>query len=133
MQEVFLKLHHQISRYDVSKMAMPWFFTLVHNACVDHLRKGSRPPTNSRRRDALELEELAAPMREDESTPDLSGALASLSASQRMILEMRHTQELSFREISTRTGQTEVSLRKLYSRTIASVRRWFEGSKGERS
>lgn len=133
VQEVFLKLHKHISTYEVGKKAMPWFFTLVHHTCIDQHRKVGKTKAHMTRIHALDLEGIAANEQEIDAAPDLSEALATLSPEQRSVLDMRLYEELSFKEISTRTGKTEVSLRKLHSRAVALLRDWFEGSKGGKS
>jgi RNA polymerase sigma-70 factor, ECF subfamily len=40
VQEVFLKLHLHIARYEPERKALPWFFTIVHHSCVDKLKHG---------------------------------------------------------------------------------------------
>lgn len=145
VQEVFLRLHRNIDRYERGRPAMPWFFALTRNVVFDALRKkGHRtfvswdesieggPPA----RDGA----LAAPpdpsapfFPSAPSVPDghpkdeaLAHARERLSPQQREVLDMRIVDERSFKEISDRTGRSEVSLRKAYSRALALLRAFLK-------
>jgi len=41
-QEIFLRLHSRLSRYDASRPFEPWFFTLAVNVCRNYLTRSRR-------------------------------------------------------------------------------------------
>ncbi|MEY4064191.1 MAG: polymerase sigma factor CarQ [Pseudomonadota bacterium] len=134
VQDVFLKLHANIDHYEVGRRALPWFFTLVHHTCLDRLKRGGKLGARIERATERELDALPAPLNkvDDEGfAPDLTSALSRLPTDQQKILAMRLFEEMSFQEISQRTGRSEVSLRKVYSRALQNIREWMGVRKGD--
>jgi RNA polymerase sigma-70 factor (ECF subfamily) len=136
VQEVFLKLHLYIKQYEPEKKALPWFFTIVHNTCIDRLKRGG---SSKQLWQQVSLETLDFELRnntlkehhddfasEKEEVPSLDQALNSLNTEQLKVVNMRLHNEMSFDEISMATGKSSASLRKAYSRAIHSLRDWFE-------
>ena len=133
-QEVFLKLHVHIVDYEIGKKALPWFFTIVHNTCIDWLRRQIRARRNHVESHDLDFE-FFAPLKfklgSDSRTEDEAlSALHELPEEQRKIVEMRIVDELSFKEISEKTGRTEIALRKSYSRSVQLLRKWLHKTPG---
>lgn len=132
-QEVFLKLHKSIDRYEHGRAALPWFFTIVHRACLDRLRAGKR----EERFVWTECPELAAlPTAEaahavEELPDEVEAALAALPDEQRRVIRWRLEREGSFEELARESSRSETSLRKSYSRGLAGLRRalgrWSRG------
>ncbi|MEY4065119.1 MAG: hypothetical protein RIR26_1327 [Pseudomonadota bacterium] len=138
-QDVFLKLHSKIHLYKTNQPALPWFFTIVHNACMDTLRK---------RTAALALEErlkqtqrlahtdgdFTSPLESSEERGEsrawsnpISGAFAELSREQQDVLKARVVDEKSFGALAVESGKSEVALRKIYSRAIQKIRALLSG------
>jgi len=80
--------------------------------------------------DVETLPALAGEENNEPLSPDLASALYRLPAEQQKILDMRLFEDLSFQEISRRTGKSEVSLRKGYSRAVQNMRDWIGAPKG---
>lgn len=133
-QEVFLKLHAHIAHYEIGKKALPWFFTIVHNTCIDWLRRQHRSQHKRVGYDEIDVESLTAsecePVTESKNEVDSLIALNTLSEGQRKIVEMRIVDDLSFKDISVKTGRTEISLRKSYSRSVQMLRDLLHKSPG---
>ncbi|RYZ58390.1 MAG: sigma-70 family RNA polymerase sigma factor [Proteobacteria bacterium] len=111
-QEAFLRLHRSIDHYESGRPALAWFFSIVHSAVIDALRKLRN----------VEKVALAAGLHEDnESEPfiakDPEEWLKELSEDQRLLMQLRAVEELSFKEISQITGKSDSNLRKLFERT----------------
>ena len=134
VQDVYLKLHNHIHQFEVGKKALPWFFTVVHHTCLDHLKRGGKAKAQHPMAADVDLESvpMVPQQEEDALSPDLSGALSHLSTEHQKILDMRLVEELSFHEISRRTGKTETSLRKTYSRSLQSLRDWIGVPRGKK-
>ncbi|NBW82483.1 RNA polymerase sigma factor [bacterium] len=133
LQDIFLKLHARIHQYRIGEPALPWFFTIVHHACIDahrklqtsmHLQKwieeqnGSGPASGQ-----VQIEHLVQAEIDGESR--LGQSLASLPADQRELVAKRVVEGQSFKAIAQETGKSEVALRKSYSRAIDKLRQWF--------
>jgi RNA polymerase sigma-70 factor (ECF subfamily) len=128
-QDVFLKLHSKIHLYRQGERALPWFFSIVHNSCIDELR---RQTVAFKVLDSSSAAELVAANAAAESVDGkgslstaIGDAMQGLSADQRRVLELRVTEGKTFRQISAETGKSEVALRKLYSRAVETLRAWF--------
>ncbi len=127
-QEIFAKLHRNIHLYEAGKPALPWFFTIAHNTCVDWFRR----TVHQRRDESLYGAELpiTAQMR-DRSTPETGGEfddtleknLCRLTTEQRWVVEKRVVDDLTFKQIAEVTGKSEVSLRKVYQRALDALRK----------
>ena len=134
-QDIFLKLHAKIHLYKTNAAALPWFFTIVHNACVDALRRNS-----NRVEISMEIEDRA--VHDDTMLPGVAAipsvgfsesaagqrdealikAVSSLSKEQRSVVEGRLVEEKSFRILADESGKSEVALRKIYSRALEKIR-----------
>jgi RNA polymerase sigma-70 factor (ECF subfamily) len=134
-QEVFLKLHSKIHLYRTNAAALPWFFTIVHNACIDALRKASGKTEVAvdlsdlpHRNEAQILPSITtgvlSPLEEGGFDPaeELSKAVAGLSQEQRAVMQGRLVDEKSFRTLANESGKSEVALRKIYSRALEKLR-----------
>lgn len=144
-QEVFLKLHSKIHHYRTNSRALPWFFSIVHNTCIDHLRK--RAPESSLQSEA-NVDGLSEHMSSsnshelvyvtDERDVSLAGkdnlteAVERLPRDQRSVLEARVIDDKSFATLSLETGKSEVALRKTYSRAVGKIRSMILGDKERR-
>lgn len=128
-QDVFVKLHAKVHLYQSGSPALNWFFTLVHNTCVDALRKSSRErsvvlnsefDSNGRTDESISLESSNASP--DTHTDRVIGLLGSLPSEQRRIVESRVFEERSFASLSQETGKSELALRKIYSRAVQKIK-----------
>jgi len=134
VQDVFVKLHNHIDKYEPGKRALPWFFTLVHHTCLDRLKRGGKGKPRLCRLDDIEgALGIAAPPEggvDQGWSVDIDIALRQLSSESRQVLDMRLMEDLSFEEMSAKTGKSEVSLRKAYSRAVANLRSWIGAPRG---
>jgi RNA polymerase sigma-70 factor, ECF subfamily len=127
VQDVFLKLHNHIDQYEPGRRALPWFFTLVHYTCLDHLKRGGKSKLfrSDDFESALGSAASHAAVEDQGWSVDVNEALRRLSADTRRLLDMRLMEELSFEEMSAQTGKSEVALRKAYSRAVQNLRSWI--------
>jgi RNA polymerase sigma-70 factor (ECF subfamily) len=143
-QDVFLKLHSKIHHYRTNSRALPWFFSIVHNTCIDHIRK--RVPESSLQSEvnADEVFELVSSasshelvrvtVQKDDSSVEkenLTKAIERLPQEQRSVLEGRVIDDKSFAALSLETGKSEVAVRKIYSRAVGKIRSMILGDKVE--
>lgn len=122
-QIVFVKLHRTRTRYRPEVPFLPWFFTIARNALIDHLRR-----TQTRQAYVI-LDEAAVAdcaSTEQRGRTPLGTALpelASLSATQRQVLELRFNAGLTFREIAEQLQLSPANVRQRASRAIGKLRR----------
>jgi RNA polymerase sigma-70 factor (ECF subfamily) len=114
VQEVFLKLWAQPSRYSAQKgQFISWLLSLVHHRSIDELRRKSRTEVTLETPDAgsvLNTEPNQDPEPGDqvwiaEQQRAVRRALASIPENQRQVLEMAYYGGLSQSEIATQLGQ----------------------------
>lgn len=103
-QEAFLRAHRQLTKFDPERPFGPWMRTLAANLCYNHLKK-SRPlkvpleDETERLRDepGREPEEF---LEISQAQRELYRALWELPEQQRIALELRHFQGLSYQEMA---------------------------------
>jgi RNA polymerase sigma-70 factor (ECF subfamily) len=129
-QEIFAKLHRSIHLYEAGKPALPWFFTIAHNTCMDWFRRNNR----QRKEQTLFKSELSVAAHTPEkgaleSLGDFNDSfeknLCQLTKEQRWVVEKRIMDDLTFKQIAEQAGKSEVSLRKVYQRALEALRKAF--------
>lgn len=134
VQDVFLKLHARIHQYRFGERALPWFFAIVHHACLDEIRKLSAsnrsdvPMSQAETHLASQSTEAWAHSNLTTSsslTGGLHHEIRKLPTHERLVVEERIVGDKPFGQIAAETGKKEASLRKVYSRAIAKMRYWF--------
>ena len=104
-QEAFLRAYWKISHYDPSRPFGPWMRVLAANLCYNHLKKvrlkgvpledeQSLPPGNTGRGPETFLEIT-------QEGQELYHKIWQLPENQRVALELRHFQDLSYEEIAS--------------------------------
>ncbi|NIA15769.1 MAG: sigma-70 family RNA polymerase sigma factor [Nitrospiraceae bacterium] len=130
-QEAFARAYRAMDRFDTKMPFYPWFYRIVRNACLTHLKKKKRhgevsltalvasgyqvTDGEARPAQAAELEELRR---------EIAGALEGLTPEHREIIVLRHLQELSYSEIAACLGIPKGTvMSRLYSarRSLRSV------------
>ncbi|MFT7668922.1 MAG: RNA polymerase sigma-70 factor (ECF subfamily) [Planctomycetota bacterium] len=112
-QESFMKVFRARETFRDGEPFLPWFHRILRNTCFSHLRTRGRlrKVSISAHRAGAEDDgdwDLADPRAKDpsdrmvaaESSTHFAAALDQLSARDREILTLRHSHELSYREIS---------------------------------
>jgi RNA polymerase sigma-70 factor (ECF subfamily) len=110
-QETFVRMFRALERYDPTRPFAAWLFTIASRLCIDHLRRRRLKPISLIQRDAstaeeheIEIEdpgllpdELAVHSEEETRTREL---IDSLPAHYRIVVVLRHQQDLSYEEIA---------------------------------
>ncbi|MEO6740287.1 MAG: RNA polymerase sigma factor [Chthoniobacteraceae bacterium] len=112
VQDAFMKLHSQFQQV---RMPQPWLYRTVHNLAVDHQRRASRlvlmddhatdagaPPMDTADAQPMPDEQIAR----WEGIGLVRLVLETLDARSRELIELRFTEDLSYKEIAIRTGLT---------------------------
>jgi RNA polymerase sigma-70 factor (ECF subfamily) len=112
-QEAFIRAFDRLATYDTDRKFSSWFFQIVHNVTVDHVRR--------RRIDTVSLDHLdsphhaqrfaaaTGPQPDDQAEQaalnrDLDRALAGIRPDYREVIVLRYREGLSDREIAGVTG-----------------------------
>ncbi len=100
-QEAFVKAFRNIKKFDIDKAFFPWFYRLMKNLCLDHLKK-------SHRRVEIPLEERQVSSEEGENKEvktTLWRGIAELPFEQRELIILRYFQQFSYQEIAEITAK----------------------------
>jgi RNA polymerase sigma-70 factor (ECF subfamily) len=98
-QEAFIKAFRKIKSFSTQKPFFPWFYKLMKNLCLDHLRRRSRAKEIS-----LEGIPVQAEEREDREMKEvLWRGIESLPFEQREVVILRYFQQMSYSEIAEMT------------------------------
>jgi len=100
-QEAFVKAFRNIKIFDTDKAFFPWFYRLMKNLCLDHLKK-------SHRRVEVPLEESQVSCKDEknrEVKATLWRGIAALPFEQRELIILRYFQQFSYKEIAEITAK----------------------------
>jgi RNA polymerase sigma factor (sigma-70 family) len=109
--------------------AAPWLFGIARNLLADWRRRG-RVEATARQKLGMQAHiEAVEPLRalDDELTPELEAALATLPATQRAALELRVLDELDYPAIAAHLGSSEGGARNRVHRALSALRGALEG------
>ena len=112
-QDAFIKVikNLKLGKYNEEGKFLPWVMRISHNLVIDHFRKNNRMPKFDNSGDfnifsVLGDSTLNAEKRliKDQVESDLRRLIEELPADQKEVLIMRMYKDMSFKEISNRTG-----------------------------
>ena len=129
-QEVFIKVWKNIKKFDQKRDFKPWIFQIAKNTSIDYLRKKKTIPfsrfENEKGQNVL-LENIAP---ESQNIVELLNnkrvvqlALETLSAEDKNIINLRHTDGMSFKEISETLEKSINTVKSRYRRIIANLKK----------
>ena len=99
-QETFLRARERLDLFDEERPFGPWIRRVAANVCLNHLEAQKRPAELDEERDADKSQLPEALVEARERSEQIRRALASLPARYRVVVELRHYQELSYDEIA---------------------------------
>ncbi|MFO0690083.1 MAG: sigma-70 family RNA polymerase sigma factor [Myxococcota bacterium] len=130
VQNALVSLHRSRHTYRPDRPFSPWFRAIVRNAIVDWTRARGR---TAQREFSIEPEslsaatpELAEPRAQEDLSPELEHALASLPVAQRQAVELIHVEELSVAEAASRAGVSPGALKVRAHRGYRALRALLE-------
>jgi RNA polymerase sigma-70 factor, ECF subfamily len=100
-QETFIRAHGRLGSFDIERPFGPWIRRVAANVCLNHLesQKASTELDDEKDADASPGPEKQVEVRE--RSDQIRAALASLPANYRIVMELRHYQEMSYDEIAS--------------------------------
>jgi RNA polymerase sigma-70 factor (ECF subfamily) len=96
-QNAFIKAYKNIKRFDTARSFMPWFYRILRNLCLDHIRR-------SKRRQEVPLSEaliIADDAAERETHAALRRAIETLPVEQREVVMLHYFEGLSYKEMAS--------------------------------
>ena len=136
-QESFIRVHHELHRYDTSRRFFPWMYRVAHNCCVNILQKRPRnlTPIDELSDIQISTDERSNPgasYEKLERSAAINVAMQQLPEQYRLPLALKYLEGLSYQQISeqldlpqstieTRLFRGRVMLRKLLSEYIGNT------------
>ncbi len=106
-QEAFVRAYQRLHTFDRDRSFGPWIRRVAANYCFNHL-ESAKPPMIALDKSANVSASENDPARltlERERDQQLHAALQTLAPNYRIVVELRHFQELSYEEIAEELGQ----------------------------
>ena len=129
-QEVFIKVWKNIRKFDQKKSFKPWIFQIAKNTSVDFLRKKKAIPfsrfENEKGQNILIENIVAKPLSLLESFDNkrtLAVALSGLTIDERKLINLRHNDGMSFKEISEVFKKPINTIKSRYRRIVMGLRK----------
>jgi RNA polymerase sigma-70 factor, ECF subfamily len=99
-QEAFVRAYDRIDTFDIEREFGPWIRRVAANLCLNHLESQRTTAELNDERDADNDQRLESAVEVHERSEQIRNALASLPAHYRVVIELRHYQEMSYDEIA---------------------------------
>lgn len=101
-QEAYLRAYERLETFDLERPFLPWMRRVAANLCLNHLsaRAPDSPELDEERDKADPGEGPPNRLERRQQSERLRAALGSLPPRYRIVLELRHFQELSYDEIA---------------------------------
>ncbi len=119
LQESFLRLHRNRSRYNDSLPFLPWLFTIARSAMIDGVRSDARSLRTQQSFTEQNLAELQA------VSVSIDIDIQSLSSREREAVELRYGSDLDFNAIAARLNTSSTNVRQIISRAVKKLRAAF--------
>jgi RNA polymerase sigma-70 factor (ECF subfamily) len=137
-QETFIRVFRSLDRYDSARPFAAWIFTIATRLCIDHLRRRRVRPISLVQRDPESQEERTIEvvdpgLKPDEETSRIEeerqtqGLIDSLPPHYRIVVMLRHQQDLSYGEIATALRLPLGTVKARIHRARALLKRRLEG------
>jgi RNA polymerase sigma-70 factor, ECF subfamily len=99
-QETFIRARERLHTFDEERDFGPWIRRVAANVSLNHLESQKPTAALDEERDADESHRPETQVEARERREQIRSALASLPAHYRIVIELRHYQELSYDEIA---------------------------------
>jgi len=132
-QEVFVKVWKNIKKFDQKKTFKPWIFQIAKNTSIDFLRKKKTIPfsrfENEKGQNALVENIVAKPLNLLENFSDkktLAVAMQGLTDKEQKIINFRHKDGMSFKEIAEIFEESTNTIKSRHRRTLLRLKEKIE-------
>lgn len=95
-QMAFIKAYRNLKRFDAARPFFPWFYRILKNTCLDHLKRMS----HTREIPLEDVGILKTEARDHEMKQMLWLAIEALPLEQREAIVLRYFQGMSYREVA---------------------------------
>jgi RNA polymerase sigma-70 factor (ECF subfamily) len=124
-QVAFIKAYRNIKGFDTTRAFLPWFYRILRNLCLDHIRR-------SRRRREVPLSEalvVADGSAERETHRALRRAIDGLAVEQREVVILHYFEGLSYKEMASTLGKPMGTIMSTLYHARQQLKRALEGAR----
>lgn len=100
-QTAFIKAYRNLKRFDLTRPFFPWFYRILKNLCLDHLKHSSR----SREVPLEHIDVLSQEDGETETREVLWRAIEGLPLEQREVITLHYFEGFTYKEIAEILGK----------------------------
>jgi RNA polymerase sigma-70 factor (ECF subfamily) len=100
-QETFIRALDRLHTFDLEREFSPWIRRVAANLCLNHLESQKPSAALDEERDEDKTQGPGEQVEVKERSEQIRAALASLPPHYRVVVELRHYQELSYDEIAS--------------------------------
>lgn len=130
-QEVFLRLHKHLRRFDETRQFAPWLYRVTVNVCRDIARKRERDVPLGTELPASSTDPGAGLNRDDQRRI-VREALKTLAAKERAAIVLRDLEGLPTKEVARILKSSEATVRSQVSSARLKIKRFAGRLQGER-
>jgi RNA polymerase sigma factor (sigma-70 family) len=132
VQEAFIKIYHQLGKFDGKGSFSSWIYRVAINHCMDEFRKKryKMERVEIKEEDFMDSHHPEVIFLKKEKHRQLEKLIAVLPEEERMILLMRYVNELSYNEIGELMSLPLSTVRNKLHRAKKKLRETIEGEKG---
>lgn len=122
VQDIYVKLWNSRDALDSVKSPRAYALTLMRNHCLDRVRRASKSKRSEINDSVASDSDTFAAVSSKESLSRAMQAVDRLPKAQKEVLRMRVLEDLSYDEMSERTGMNKLTLRVLLSQARKKIR-----------
>ena len=100
-QETFIRALDRLHTFDLEREFSPWIRRVAANLCLNHIESYKPSAPLDEERDEDKTQSPGEQVEVKERSEQIRSALASLPPHYRLVVELRHYQELSYDEIAS--------------------------------
>lgn len=100
-QETFIRALDRLHTFDLEREFSPWIRRVAANLCLNHIESHKSTAPLDEERDEDKTQSPGEQVEVRERSEQIRSALASLPPHYRLVVELRHYQELSYDEIAS--------------------------------
>ncbi|MFJ5763158.1 RNA polymerase sigma factor [Neobacillus sp. NPDC093182] len=132
VQEAFIKIYHQLGKFDGKGSFSSWIYRVAINHCMDEFRKKryKMERVEIKEKDIMDSHHPEVIFLKNEKNRQLEKLIAGLPEEERMILLLRYVNELSYNEIGGLMSLPLSTVRNKLHRAKKRLRETIKGEKG---
>lgn len=129
-QEILIKLFINIKSFKGEARFSTWLFSIIHNTCIDHLRKNKKNVrqviTEKMAEEVAEMIEGVDEVSEELSVKILEHLLDEISPEEKMILLLKYKEKHPIKDIQLTLGLSESAVKMRLKRAKSKVSKLYQ-------